>query len=130
MLQQAAKSGTELDSVPATNDGKGICFISHIGEIYPSGFLPVGCGNVRSYSLVEIYRTHPVFLALRDPQRLQGKCGACSFNAVCGGCRARAFAYTGDYLQAEPCCIYQPADEDSNLKPVGVGPGRHRRLPG
>ncbi|MBI4233345.1 MAG: radical SAM protein [Chloroflexi bacterium] len=93
---------------PSTNDGKGICFVSHIGEVYPSGFLPVACGNVRNGSLAEVYWTHPVFLALRDSGRLKGKCGGCAYNSVCGGCRARAYACTGDYLAAEPACLYQP----------------------
>ncbi|MBF8267966.1 MAG: radical protein [Dehalococcoidia bacterium] len=109
MLQQAAKDGVEVDSVPSANDGKGICFISHVGEIFPSGFLPLECGNVRTDSLVEVYRTHPVFRALRDPDALKGKCGRCGFRVVCGGCRARAYGFTGDYLEAEPCCAYVEA---------------------
>ncbi|MBI4236183.1 MAG: radical SAM protein [Chloroflexi bacterium] len=92
----------------STNDGRGVCFISHLGNIYPSGFLPVTAGNVRRDSLVDVYRGSPLFRALRDPSRLKGKCGVCEFNAVCGGCRARAYAVTGDYLAAEPYCIYQP----------------------
>ncbi len=105
-LQRADQEGSHADPVPTTNDGKGICFVSHIGEVYPSGFLPLRCGNVRTDSLVEIYQSHPTFLALRDPGQLKGKCGVCPFNALCGGCRARAYATTGDYLAAEPCCVY------------------------
>jgi radical SAM protein with 4Fe4S-binding SPASM domain len=91
------------------NDGKGFCFISHIGDVYPSGFLQVCAGNVRTAPLTEIYRDSPVFRALRDPSKLQGKCARCEFNDVCGGSRARAWATTGDYLAEEPCCVYQPA---------------------
>lgn len=90
------------------NDGKGCCFISHIGEVCPSGFLPVVAGNVRQQSLADIYRNATIFLELRDAGRLKGKCGRCEYNMVCGGSRARAYAMTGDYLAPEPCCIYQP----------------------
>ncbi len=92
----------------ATNDGKGVCFVSHVGEVQPSGFLPLTAGNVRRDSLVDIYRDSPLFRQLRDPGLLKGKCGICPFNRVCGGCRARAYALTGDYLEAEPCCVFQP----------------------
>ena len=109
MIQRSQEDLTELASVPSTNDGKGICFISHIGEMYPSGFLPLSCGNVRAASLVETYQAHPVFLSLRSPDRLKGKCGNCPFNAICGGCRARAYACTGDYMAEEPACAYDPA---------------------
>ncbi|MDP3063496.1 MAG: TIGR04053 family radical SAM/SPASM domain-containing protein, partial [Chloroflexota bacterium] len=95
-------------SVPTTNDGKGACFISHVGEVYPSGFLPILAGNVRQRSLVDIYQNAPIFKELRDSSLLKGKCGVCSFNEVCGGCRARAYGFTGDYLAPEPCCVYQP----------------------
>ncbi len=90
-----------------TNDGNGVCFISHVGEIYPSGFLPLKAGNVRRESLVDIYRSSPLFLELRDPSKLKGKCGRCEFKTVCGGSRARAYAVTGDYMAQEPYCIYQ-----------------------
>jgi radical SAM protein with 4Fe4S-binding SPASM domain len=92
----------------SVNDGDGFMFVSHTGEIFPSGFLPVACGNVRDDDLVDVYRTHPTFVALRDRSRLKGKCGVCEFRQVCGGSRARAFAVTGDYLEAEPYCAYQP----------------------
>lgn len=91
------------------NDGKGFCFISHIGEVCPSGFLPLVAGNVRERSVVELYRSSPLFLALRDPTRLRGKCGRCEFREVCGGSRARAYALTGDELAEDPSCVYQPA---------------------
>jgi radical SAM protein len=100
------------------NDGKGFVFISHVGNVYPSGFLPIHAGNVREKPLADIYRNAPIFKALRNTTRLQGKCGACEFKEICGGSRARAYALTGDPLAAEPCCIYQPknwvqiADQD------------------
>lgn len=90
------------------NDGKGCCFVSHIGEVYPSGFLPLVAGNVRQQPLPEIYRHSPVFLDLRNPDKLKGKCGRCEYKSICGGSRARAYALTGDYLAAEPNCVYQP----------------------
>ncbi len=92
------------------NDGKGCCFISHIGEVYPSGFLPLVAGNVRERPLADIYRNSPLFRDLRDPDKLKGKCGRCPYRSLCGGSRARAYAVTGDYLEAEPNCIYQPPE--------------------
>ena len=90
------------------NDGNGFVFISHTGEIFPSGFLPISAGNVRKQSLVEVYRHSPLFTDLRDPDKLKGKCGVCEFRRVCGGSRARAYALSGDYLASDPSCIYQP----------------------
>ncbi len=110
--QRAAAAGAKAEPSATTNDGKGICFISHLGVILPSGFLPIPCGNVRTDSPVEVYQTHPTFQALRDPSLLKGKCGTCPFNTVCGGCRARAFATTGDYLAAEPSCIYDSTRDE------------------
>ena len=90
-------------------DGHGIVFVSNLGEIYPSGFLPLRCGNVRSDSLVEIYRNSDIFRALHSPDTFHGKCGACEYSHICGGSRARAFAYTGDALGTDPFCPYEPA---------------------
>ena len=108
--QQAAAPATAGGSTPSTNDGKGVCFISHIGQVQPSGFLPISVGNVRTSHLVDIYRNTPIFQELRDPCLLKGKCGVCPFNQVCGGCRARAYAMTGDYLQSDPICVFQPQE--------------------
>jgi len=94
------------------NDGKGFVFISHVGNVYPSGFLPIHAGNIRETPLQEIYRDAPIFKALRDTKRLEGKCGACEYKEICGGSRARAYALTGDPLSQEPCCIYQPKNWD------------------
>ncbi len=90
------------------NDAKGFVFVSHTGEVYPSGFLPLSAGNIRRESLAEIYRHSPLFVSLRDSSRLKGKCGICEFREICGGSRARAYALTGDPLAEEPCCVYEP----------------------
>jgi radical SAM protein len=95
-----------------TNDGKGVLFVSHTGEIFPSGFLPIGCGRFPFDSVVRVYQKSALFQALRDPDRLHGKCGACEFRKVCGGSRARAFAVSGDPLGEEPDCAYVPAGWD------------------
>ena len=89
-------------------DGRGMFFISHVGEVYPSGFLPLVAGNVRENTLKNIYMTSRVFVELKNPENLKGKCGKCEFRYLCGGSRARAYAMTGDYLAAEPRCIYKP----------------------
>jgi len=90
------------------NDGKGFIFISHTGEVFPSGFLPVSAGNVRKEALASIYRESPLFRKLRDTSNLEGKCGACEFKNICGGSRARAYALTGNPHEEEPCCSYVP----------------------
>ncbi len=90
------------------NDGKGFVFISHTGEVYPSGFLPLAAGNIRRQPLSAIYRESPLFTRLRDTSMLEGKCGACEFKEICGGSRARAFALTGNPSAEEPCCSYIP----------------------
>lgn len=94
--------------VKGVNDGRGFLFISHLGEIMPSGFLPVSAGNVREVDVVETYRQHPLFVALRDPAQLKGKCGICDYRVICGGQRGRAYALTGDYLATDPACLYTP----------------------
>jgi radical SAM protein len=98
------------------NDGKGFMFISHVGNVYPSGFLPIHAGNVKQTPLQEIYRDSPIFKSLRDTSKLEGKCGACEYKEICGGSRARAYAVTGDPLAQEPCCIYQPKHWDAQLE--------------
>lgn len=91
------------------NDGNGFLFISHTGEIMPSGFLPLGLGNVRHDDVVQVYREHPTFRELRNPSLLKGKCGVCDFREVCGGQRGRAYGVSGDYLASDPACSYIPA---------------------
>ncbi len=90
------------------NDGKGFVFISHTGEVFPSGFLPLSAGNIRQQPLDEIYRQSPLFKSLRDASILAGKCGACEFKEICGGSRARAYALTGNPNAEESCCSYIP----------------------
>jgi len=111
-----AKTRTTSWATRRVNDGKGFLFVSHMGNVYPSGFLPIHAGNVRETPLGEIYRNAPIFKALRDTSRLEGKCGACEYKEICGGSRARAYALTGDPLAQEPCCIYQPKNWDPKLQ--------------
>jgi radical SAM protein len=99
------------------NDGKGFCFISHTGDVCPSGFLPLPAGNIRQDSPVEIYRESGLFQQLRDPLLLRGKCSRCEFREVCGGSRARAYAITGDYLESDPSCVYQPDQQQGERAP-------------
>jgi AdoMet-dependent heme synthase len=89
-------------------DGHGIVFVSHRGDIYPSGFLPLHCGSVRTDSLANVYRNSEIFRALHTPNEFHGKCGVCEYRHICGGSRARAFAHTGDALGSDPFCPYQP----------------------
>jgi MoaA/NifB/PqqE/SkfB family radical SAM enzyme len=93
----------------AVTDGNGFVFVDHVGNICPSGFLPLIAGNVRRDDLVAIYREHPLFLSLRDPDRLGGRCGRCEWRHRCGGSRARAYAQGGGPLAEDPGCPYQPA---------------------
>jgi radical SAM protein len=90
------------------SDGRGFVFVSHTGEIYPSGFLPISAGNVRTDRLTEVYRNSSLFRILRDPELREGKCGRCEYTKICGGSRARAYALTGNYLAEDPRCTYQP----------------------
>ncbi len=103
-------------------DGSGVMFISHTGEVYPSGFLPVAAGSVRFHDPVAVYRHAPLFVALRDPEQLKGRCGRCKYRQVCGGSRARAGAATGDPLESDPLCPYEPARRE---RPLSIG---RRRL--
>ncbi len=97
-----------IRSAKGVNDGKGFVFISHTGEIYPSGFLPVSAGNVKHNSLTEVYRESAIFKTLRDTSRLKGKCGACEYKSLCGGSRSRAFAVHGDMTASDPFCMHVP----------------------
>ena len=95
------------------NDGRGFVFVSHHGDVFPSGFLPLPCGNVRTDNLLEVYRQHRAFRLLRDPDSLEGKCGACEFRHVCSGSRARGYAMTGSLTGADPLCAYVPPGYES-----------------
>ena len=88
--------------------GSGVCFISHRGEVFPCGYLPLAAGDIRIQPLQEIWEGSPLFAELRDPDHLTGKCGLCEFKRVCGGCRARAYGMTLEYLGEEPFCSYEP----------------------
>lgn len=90
------------------NDGNGFIFVSHVGDVLPSGLLPIKVGNVREATLADIYRNSPILKELRNPDLYKGKCGVCEFRFVCGGSRSRAYAMTGDYLESEPMCVYIP----------------------
>jgi radical SAM protein len=96
------------------NDGNGFLFISHKGDIMPSGFLPISAGNVRNADIVQVYRSHPLFKSLRDPDQIKGKCRICDFREVCGGQRGRAYGLTGDYLESDPACLYTPPQSSSS----------------
>jgi AdoMet-dependent heme synthase len=91
------------------NEAKGFVFISHIGDVFPSGFLPLKAGNVKHQTLQEVYQTSDLFLSLRDTDKLKGKCGRCEFRDLCGGSRARAWSMTGDVFASDPLCTYEPA---------------------
>lgn len=88
--------------------GTGVTFVSHRGEVFPCGYLPVEAGNIRSQPFQEIWESAPLFAELRNPDLLGGKCGLCEFKNLCSGCRARAYGMTGDYLAEEPFCTYEP----------------------
>ena len=96
--------------------GSGVCFVSHKGEVFPCGYLPVPCGDVTRQSFREIWEGSEVFGRLRDPGQLGGKCGLCEYRMVCEGCRARAYAATGDFMSEEPFCNYTPR---SGKEPAG-----------
>lgn len=113
-MLRAGKTRDEIENSPAARgfgirDGNGVVFISHLGEVMPSGFLPVSVGNVTERSIVELYRDTDLMRALRRPEEFKGRCGVCEFNRWCGGSRARAYAWTGDPLETDPLCPYVPA---------------------
>lgn len=100
--------GTSFAQTAGTRDGKGIVFVSHDGDVWPAGFLPVSLGNVRERSIVDIYRNHPLLKAIRAGE-FHGRCGRCEYRDLCGGSRARAFAIHHDPLAEDPACAYEPA---------------------
>ena len=104
-------NGRLLWRTTAVSDGRGFVFVSHTGEIYPSGFLPVSGGNVRRDSLIDVYQNSSLFRILREPSAKLGKCSYCEYTKICGGSRARAYALTGNYLEADPRCTYQPSQQ-------------------
>jgi radical SAM protein len=109
MLATQEKAADAIGRAPrGLNDGKGFVFISHTGEVFPSGFLPMPAGNIRQQELSGLYRESALFRSLRDTSNLEGKCGQCEFKEICGGSRARAYALTGNPNAEEPCCSYIP----------------------
>jgi len=102
-------AGAVMWRTAGVSDGKGFVFVSHKGEIFPSGFLPVPGGNVLEDSLTDVYRNSELFKTLRDTTQREGKCGLCEYQKICGGSRSRAYALTGNYLAEDPRCVYHPA---------------------
>ena len=105
--------------------GSSFCFISHTGQVQPCGYLEIDCGQIKEKPFAEIWNDSPVFEDLRDLNLYQGKCGACPFIRVCGGCRARAFELTGNYLAEEPLCAYEPAGSDSENARKSASTGKN-----
>jgi heme b synthase len=100
--------------------GTSVCFVSNEGAVYPCGYLPVSAGDTRSMRFADIWSGSPVFNQLRDLHAYEGKCGDCRFGAICGGCRARAYAQTGSFMAEEPFCTYRPDLDESGTRPVTV----------
>lgn len=125
MRQRAKAEGRKVDFATFGLDavtrgclgGQGFVFVSHTGQVQPCGYLELDCGQIREKDFTEIYRTSSVFLDLRDQGKYKGKCGVCEFWRVCGGCRARAYSATGDYLAEEPLCLYEPARSGKRERP-------------
>ena len=92
----------------------GVVFISHRGELFPCGYLPLEAGNLREQPFGDIWQNAPLFASLRDPDMLEGNCGICDFKRVCSGCRARAYGMTGNHLGEEPFCTYEPTAHTGN----------------
>ena len=117
LRQRGAKEGKKIvshgEGLDATTrgclGGISFCFISHIGQVQPCGYLEINCGNIREKPFDEIWRTSEIFRNLRNTDHYQGKCGRCEFRKICGGCRARAYESLGDYMAEEPYCVYEPA---------------------
>ena len=112
LQQRIARRETRVHAWrPGVNDGRGLVFVSHAGDVQPSAALPLSTSTVRDERVANAYRRSRLFRALRDPSRLEGKCARCRFRAVCGGSRARAFAVTGNFLAPDPACAYRPPAE-------------------
>jgi radical SAM protein len=132
-VRELEKAGMDFAAILATSvgrgfgirDGNGIVFVNHDGTVNPSGFLPIPLGNVRTHSIVDLYRDHPLMRDLRTPEAFKGRCGRCEFSRVCGGSRARAYAWTGDPLESDPLCPYVPSGDlpQYGLAPVATAAG-------
>jgi radical SAM protein with 4Fe4S-binding SPASM domain len=113
LAQERARRGVSgatrsLRAPRGVNDGNGFLFVSHTGEICPSGFLPLIAGNVRTHDVATVYRHHDLFTRLRQPTSFSGKCGRCEYHDRCGGSRSRTYGMTGDPFASDPTCVYQP----------------------
>ncbi len=110
LAQERARrnAGAPLHSGRGVNDGNGFLFVSHVGDLQPSGFLAERLGNIRQDDPIDLYRSHPTLKRLRQPETFAGKCGPCSFARLCGGSRARTWALTGDAFAEDPTCVYEP----------------------
>jgi radical SAM protein with 4Fe4S-binding SPASM domain len=132
MMQQEGINTNNIVHTPVgrgfgIRDGNGIMFISHIGDMYPSGFLPIRAGNIQKDNPVDIYRESELFVHIRDLSRLKGKCSYCLYRFICGGSRARAWAATCDYMESDPICPYQP---DGQQETTGLRPDSLDTFPG
>lgn len=116
-----AGAGAHAHHGAGIRDGNGILFISHAGDICPSGFLEVPTGNVREDDVLKVYRASPLFRELREPEGFGGRCGRCEFHFVCGGSRARAFARSGSPLAEDPLCAYEPGTAASRVTAASAG---------
>jgi radical SAM protein len=123
LIAQTSRRRALLRSPRSVTDGNGFVFVDHLGEIYPSGFLPVSRGNARKGDLVATYRDDEIFQRLRDADALNGKCGRCEFRHICGGSRARAYAATGSLVASDPLCTYDPGSVV--LPPIATMPQQH-----
>ena len=117
LRQEAHKRGEKVDFATYGLDamtrgclgGTSFCFISHVGTVQPCGYLEVQSGDLKEATFKEVWENSPVFTKLRDFSNYKGKCGVCEYLKFCGGCRARAFEATGDFMEEEPLCMYQPS---------------------
>ncbi len=125
IVRQRASNNNQPESEPRNNvmttmtrgclAGTGFCFISYRGQVQGCGYLDIEAGNIRDHSFGEIWTDSVLFRKLRNLSNIKGKCGICEYKDVCGGCRARAYESTGDYLEAEPYCIYKPSSRGDKL---------------
>lgn len=128
LLTRSEGPGHTVGLAPrGVNSGNGFLFVSHTGEIFPSGFLPLPVGNVRTTTLAEAYRNSPLFRSLRDPEALKGRCGRCEYRDICGGSRSRAFGLTGDPFETDPWCSYEPQGQAAR---AGDPPSPSEQPPG
>ena len=117
LRQEAHKKGEKVDYATYGLDamtrgclgGTSFCFISHVGTVQPCGYLELQSGDLKASAFKEVWDHSPVFKKLRDFSNYKGKCGACEYLRFCGGCRARAYEATGDFMAEEPLCMYQPS---------------------